>query len=540
MATPVPIRDLGKYGIIKDLAPFDLPIGAWSDGSNVLFQNNRITTGPTLRNITNIASVDSLPEAPVFVATAETAAGFDPIILATKDFRFRSLVNDLLTNIDPVTPSAVTDERYTSTNLGGVLYINRPDQVPHYYDANAPQMKPLPAWNSGWRCRAFRGFKDFAIALSVTKASIDYPTMVKWSNATLSGSTPPDWDELNLASLAGENILTEASGQLVDGREMKNDFIIYSNREVFLMEYIGAPFVFQFRKLFSDDGVMAPNCVVDVLGQHFVFGQRDIYVHDGMSKKSLADNRVRRYIYDRISKVSSKFCFTFHSPHLTSVFFCYPTNIGEVFFGGAPYCTEAAVYNYSNDTWSFMDMPNVTSATMANVDSKITYDTAGTTSYADVGGSFAEQEDSFTRHVILSSVRHGNIAQSRILGMDDPTLSKIARPLVPELMAPSFVTRTGLSFDALGHTLDARKLTTTMYPLVQMEDGTPFSVAFGRSDFVDLPPTQETALWFNPRNQYKVDTRNTGRFVSMKFNFTPAKRTALSGFDLDIRRISGR
>jgi len=32
MVEPVPIRDLGKFGIVKDVASYDLPPNAWSDG----------------------------------------------------------------------------------------------------------------------------------------------------------------------------------------------------------------------------------------------------------------------------------------------------------------------------------------------------------------------------------------------------------------------------------------------------------------------------------------------------------------------------
>jgi len=538
MASPVPVRDLGKFGIIKDLAPFDLPVGAWSDGRNVLFQGNRVTSGPVLRNISNIASVDSLAEPPVLLATAESVSGFDPIIIGTRDFRFRSLVNDTLTNINPAAAASISDEPYTTTLLGGILYVNRPDFVPYYYDDLTPQMKPVPAWDASWRARAFRSFKDFGIALSVTKGASDYPTMVKWSNATSSGSTPPDWDTTLLSSLAGENVITEATGQLVDGGPLKNEFVIYSNREAFLMEYIGAPLVFSFRKLFADDGVMSANCFVEVQGRHFVFGQRDIYVNDGISKRSIADNRVRRFIFDRINQSKSKFCFTFHSPTLTSVFFCYPTTISEVLFPGTTYCNEAAVYNYASDTWTFLDVPNISSMTMANVDSKLSYATASI-SYEGIGGTYAEQEDTFTRHVLLSSVKSGTVvSESRVLGLDDPNLPKISKPSVTGLSGNGYVTRSGITLESLGMALDARKFIASLYPLVQANSSSGFSVAFGRSENPDSVVSFETPIPFDPKTQYKVDTRTNGRFLSTGFNFPAGGGYYLSGYDVDIRRLS--
>ena len=49
--------------------------------------------------------------------------------------------------------------------------------------------------------------------------------------------------------------------------------------------------MFTFRKLFSDDGVINQNCIVVAEGKHFVFGNSDIYVTDGNTKRSIADEK---------------------------------------------------------------------------------------------------------------------------------------------------------------------------------------------------------------------------------------------------------
>lgn len=544
MAEPVPIRDLGKYGIIKDTAPFDLPVNAWSDGANVVFVGNRITSAPVFRNLTDVASVEGLPEAPTFVSAMDTASGFDPIVLATRDFRFHILLNNILTDASPeAIPAGVSDARYTSASLGGVFYVNRKDQVPVYYDGLTGKMKAVPSWDTSWRCNAFRAFKDFAIALNVTKGSTEYPTMVKWSDAVIAGATPGTWDTTALNSLAGENTITEATTALIDGGPLKNDFIIYSGREVFVMEFIGAPMVFSFRRVFNDDGVMAENCFVEVQGKHYVFGQKDIYVHDGLSKKSIAEGRVKAFIYDQLDASKADHCFAFHMPKLNSVFFCYPSAVNEVFFKATPYCNRAAVYNYVNDVWSFMDVPNITSASFANVDTKLTYDEAESYTYDVIGGTYADQEDSYIRHVILTSVKAASsgVSASRVLALDDATETKVAKPSVSELSPGCFVSRTGLALEQLGFTIQSRKLSATMYPLVQMvRDDADFTVAFGKHDNPDAFPSEEEAIPFNPKTQYKVDTRNTGRFVTMRFDFPVVGGVYLSGYDIDVRRVSLR
>ena len=71
---------------------------------------------------------------------------------------------------------------------------------------------------------------------------------------------------------------------IVDGLELGTNFVIYSSSEAILMEFVGGTFLFNFRKLFGDEGVINTNCVVEVDGRHYVFGQNEIYVTDGTSR----------------------------------------------------------------------------------------------------------------------------------------------------------------------------------------------------------------------------------------------------------------
>ena len=73
---------------------------------------------------------------------------------------------------------------------------------------------------------------------------------------------------------------------IVDGAVLGSNFIIYSSDSIFLMEFVGGQFIMNFRKLFTDAGLINQNCVVEVEGKHYCFGPADIYVHDGTTKQS--------------------------------------------------------------------------------------------------------------------------------------------------------------------------------------------------------------------------------------------------------------
>jgi hypothetical protein len=54
--TIVPIRDLGKLGVNTDWNPVDIPIEAFTMGSNVRFTNNRIQRGPVFSKVGSISN----------------------------------------------------------------------------------------------------------------------------------------------------------------------------------------------------------------------------------------------------------------------------------------------------------------------------------------------------------------------------------------------------------------------------------------------------------------------------------------------------
>jgi hypothetical protein len=68
----------------------------------------------------------------------------------------------------------------------------------------------IPAWNANWRAAALRSYKSFLIALNVTKAGVNFPSLVKWSDVAPNNVAPTTWDETDTTKLAGENPLSQA------------------------------------------------------------------------------------------------------------------------------------------------------------------------------------------------------------------------------------------------------------------------------------------------------------------------------------------
>jgi hypothetical protein len=305
-----PVRDVAAQGILRDPSPYQLDLNAWSGGSNVRFHANKAEAAPVFRTL-----YDALPgSAPVFAMGFEPATGFDVVTVMGADGRLWQYQDGAYTEVTETSHTNNVDPRATTgLQFSQVQYINRPDAAPRYYGPLSTQYAKLPNMECAWTCRSLRAFGNYMIALNVTKPTTwtdpytsttqpggSFPNLFKWSDLTLQGQVPGSWDYMNPNTSAGENPLEELKTPLVDGLPMRDMFVIYSENEIWGCGQTGNTLIFNFRRLFSTGGLIAPNCVVEVDGIHYCFGPKDIYKHDGVQKVSIVDKRNKNAIFRNI------------------------------------------------------------------------------------------------------------------------------------------------------------------------------------------------------------------------------------------------
>lgn len=431
---------------------------------------------------------------------------------------------------------SVTDTRkWTSTFLGSVTYLNRPNTAPLYFGPSSTQLQALPGWDGAWTCRSLRAFGDYLIALNVTEGNNANPSLVKWSDLTLNGLPPGSWDSNDATKSTGENPLEALNTPIVDGLAMRGLFVIYSEDQIWSMALSGDNLIFNFSRLFGDGGLIAPGAAVEVDGQHYVFGPTDIYRHDGSSKQSIVDKRNRDYIFRNINQAYVESCFAIHMPKYNEILFAYPTGDSGAVFPGGTRCNKGGIYNIPGDTWAFVDLPNVGGACLANLNDFLTYATATTQTYANVGGSYFDQDNTFEQNVVaVSEALSGKLTTSRLLAYDFFDKGSLAFPFSTEANGPVFLERTGIDLDQLGSDLMTYKLVRRMFPLVTIFENVPIQVQIGGSLTPSGAITWTAPLSFNPVTQYKLDMVKGGRYLGVRFLISGPVDFEINGFDLDI------
>jgi len=533
MARLPQIRDVGAIGVITDIRPASLPLNAFSRAKNVRFDEGKVSRAPVFRKVK-----DSLGFNPRFTygIPGTYGGGFASIVMVSDTYQFKAYQNGAVSSLQgSLATTSASANPVTGTNLADITYINRADQVPVYMANSGSSFAALPNWDSNWRAESVRSYGDFLLALNSTENGTVYPTRVRYSNLALANSVPDSWDATDTTKSAGFNDLVQMQSGIVDGATLGTNFIIYSKDQVWLMEFVGGAFIHNFRKLFSECGVINQNCIQEVDGTHYVFDHDDIYIHDSHTRQSICDERVKEYIFGGLNTAKTDRCFTHHNPDLDEVMFCYVSGDDMAEYTNGARCNRAAVFNYKKQTWSFMDLPNVSSATVGTVSSSVSY-ADSSSSYDATGGTYYTQEAGYDNHSLFVGEANSvdGITSAKLYGLDLSDTGSLAFPLDTEANKSPYLERQGIDLDEMS-SLNGYKVIKMILPQVDTENSNKqFFFTFGASDLLGSAPVYSPSITFDGAIEYKIDTRVSGRYLSYKMAVTDNKDFSFLGFDLDV------
>jgi len=531
MGQILPIRGLSDVGVVTDIDPASLPISAYTRAKNVRFDEGAVLRSPVFRTVKA-----SLGFNPRFVYGVNPITGYSTVVIATDTYDIQEYSNGSLTDRSgSISATSATDLTWTGTTLANIVYINRSDKVPSYKLIGGTNFAALSNWDSNWRSDSLRSYGDFLLGLNMYEGSTNYGTRVRWSNIATANAIPDSWDATDTTKSAGFNDLVQMQSPIIDGATLGTNFIIYSKTDVYLMEFVGGTFIFNFRKIFSDIGIINQNCAIEVDSKHYVFADNDIYVHDGNSRQSIVDQRVKNYIFGGLDTSKTNICFVARHPELEEIYFCYHSGDDMAEFTSSTKCNRAAVYNYKNNTWSFLDLPNVVAATIANVNSSATYANS-TASYEAIGGSYWSQQANFDTHCIFVGQDNSTdgITSDKMYGLDLSDAGSLSFALDSEATKAPLLERTGIDLDEVA-SISGYKVINKIYPQITTGNSNKaFAFNFGAADLIDNSPNYEATVTYTTNTDHKIDSRAAGRYLSYKLTTTDNKDFSFIGFDMDM------
>lgn len=501
-------------GLNRSLNPADLPHNVWSDGVNVSFKDGKASKAQGYAEVFSGLPDEVLTLQPYF------SSGIPYWIAGTSTHIYRTEggapVDISRTVGGPYSASA--DDPWIGGILNQVVIMNNGVDVPQALPPSSTDFLDLANWPAMTTAKVIRPFKNYLIALNVTKVSGEFPHTVKWSSPADPGQVPSTWDETDPTNDAGENSLADTGGAIIDGHKLRDSFIIYKEDSVYSMRYVGGVFIFAFQQLFNDIGVLSTNCVAEFDGKHFVVGQGDVYVHNGVQKQSVIEGRMKDYFFSTVKSSGLRRVFVVPDYASSEMWVCYPgaSSVNDS-------CDTALVWNWRDNTWTIREIPSVFSGTFGVVNPQEPdywdSDTAGwntdTTSWGDSTYNPAKMK------LIFSSLENDKIY---LIGNTS---------LFDNSVFTSRLEKTNIYLDDD----ESMKVVTSITPHV-VGSGS-LSIYVAQSAIMGGAVTWSGPFAYNIGEQFKVDCRVVGRYIGVKFEIDSEGDWALNGFTIDYAKNSG-
>lgn len=405
------------------------------------------------------------------------------------------------------------DDRWTGGALGGILVMTNGVDEPQYWAGDSKKLRTLPGWDSTERCQVITVFKQYIIALGITKNGVLNPNLFKWSVSAVPGAIPTSWNEADLTQDAGELDIAETPDLLVDAKQLGDVLVVYKQRSAYAVRLIGQPFIFQVQRLPGDEGMMFRGCAATIPSGHIVLTNGDVVLNNGQGMKSIADGRVRRYLFNTMDTTHYMRSFVVSNPQEFEVLVCYPE-------AGQEYCTKALVWNWKDDTWGMRDLHQVTYGDVGQIEglSFGTWD-SDFESWEIDGTTWTENEYAPNEARLLLT-ETGRIVAFDVSGSDDGTT-----PL------PGYIERTGMWLD------DAQivKLIRGIYPRIDASAESEVTIKIGAAMVADTLPSWSPDVTFvtgDPSNNGKADSFAQGKYLALRMSCSDPWR--VRAVDLDV------
>lgn len=520
------LNNIGNKGLSTDPAPWTLPAEYITYGRNFrIFAGSIIAKGGSV--IWSTAPGNWFPSHPFHAGST----GGDYWLVAGRDaiYSFDGAVWTDVSSVFGYPSMGPGDEFFwSSCLLGAIPLMNNPQAQPEFWSPQSPSqvMQPLlfepgVTWNDkGFTFNVLRSHKNFLFALNLHEGGIDFPDGFRWSHPADINGLPVTWDETNDAFLAGKAALGGDGGQIIDGRSLRDAFCIYSETAIDLLDYTADEFVWRRRRLSSTVGLLARNCIIEVKGTHLFLGDGDIVSNDGTEIKSIAHNRIRRELTNRIDIDNYRRSYAVRNDALKEVWFCVPDS-------GDDHATIAYIYNWRDDSWAIKDLPQ-------------TPDDNGIVAFANYGSQAEPIQnwdgfiDAETWDTQLNSWGSAQLTplDDTIVGADpvNSTLIFLDPSSTPDDDFESRIERTDYPL------VDDRTVTTITRVYPHMSGEGEVSIQFGSQDHPGSPVRWKPAVIFNPAKDRKIDLRTTGELHAWRIDSIGKITWRMSGMTIEFER----
>lgn len=266
--------------------------------------------------------------------------------------------NTATTDFDDITGGALTgtnDQPADSDVAFNRFYFTNYNDFPQFWNGTG-NIAVVPALDAttgsdiegsidSCKAKCIKGFANFLVLGNTLENSTERPSRVRWSRY----GDPTLWE--NTAAGAGQAGFSDVGDvdQIVALRRLKDYLVIYKERSIWVMQYIGPPEIFVFRRIIDGVGLVSPRGVAELTNEHIFFAADGIYAFDGVSIRPLSD-RININFFTSLNQNKLQVMTSLFVEEDFEILFPF-VNTDE------SWPTQALVYNYVTGAFGFRDLP---------------------------------------------------------------------------------------------------------------------------------------------------------------------------------------
>lgn len=521
----LPVENLAQHGVIKDIKDHLLPPNAWTDARNVRFFDGKVQK--MLGSAQALGTPGIAPYWLLHTYTQDKESAWLYPGLA-KIYSFASAAHNNITRAVGGDYSANADLLWNGGVLGGIAVLNNSIDVPQQWvgTTGATLCADLSNWNSNWRARVVRPFKNFLFACDVTESGTRYIHRVRISHPAVPGAVPPTWDETDPTKDAIVRELSDVdAGGCLDAVPLRDLMVIYKERATHGFQFIGGVLKWRSYAIFDKSGILDDHCAhpFDNGTQHFVMTGEDVIVHNGQQRRSVIDKRTRRWLLANLS--STKFHRSFTVPHSfeNENLFCFPTE-------GSDWPNVALHHNWIDDTITIKDIDQasfIANGIIADV-TPDPWDSDTNSWDSDTTPWNILENASYLRSMLQAKP-----TQTRLLHLEHTQQFQ-------GVNYRAIVERTGLdmlAIDRYGKLVRDKDTYKLIKGVWIHATGAPIQVEVGTQQEIDGGVTWSAPMTFTPGVDKKVDFTVFGKLFGFRFYNEANESFSLEGYEPDVEPL---
>jgi hypothetical protein len=180
-----------------------------------------------------------------------------------------------------------------------------------------------------------------------TETTVGSPTTQDTMFVRFSNQEDINSFEESATNTAGGQRLTDG-GRIYSALRSRGQILIFTDRSLHAMQFIGPPYTFGFQQLGANCGIIGPHASVDVNGLAFWMGTEAFYVFDGTVKKLPCT--VQDYVFNNIDLTQGNKTHVGLNSNFNEVTWWYCTQ-------GSNFINAFVTFNYLENVWSIGTMP---------------------------------------------------------------------------------------------------------------------------------------------------------------------------------------